>query len=232
MFPKDEIQAVFFDLDGTLLDTATDLAHATNRVLVHHGKKSKPLYFIRPLVGGGTASIITNTFDISLKDPKYNQIKQELLQAYQQLLTQNTHLFPGIREVLGLLNQQHVPWGIITNKPTWLAQPLVQHLQHELAHHGLVGRETLPYCKPHPLPLRYACRNIHQIAHQRCVYVGDAKTDIMAAKAAGMFGIAAAYGYIAQTDNPENWQADYIIQSAYDLIPWLEPRIKANKEIN
>lgn len=225
MYPGDHIQAVFFDLDGTLLDTADDIANATNRVLVHHGLAPRPLTEIRPFIGGGITSILTNLFTHPPKQISTALLRQQILQSYQQSMLQHTQLFNGMIDVLTLLQTQQVPWGIITSKPAWLAEPLIAAIKELMSAAILVGRETLPVAKPHPLPLTYAARHLPQIAHQHCVYIGDAKTDIQAAQAAGMQSIAAAYGYILPQDHPKNWGADYIIDTPYDLIPWLKSRV-------
>lgn len=219
------LQAVFFDLDGTLLDTATDIATATNQVLVHHQLKPQPVEYIRPLVGQGVGEIIKKLFFLEPDSDKFSQIRHQILAAYQQVMLQETKPFPGIDNVLTLLNQHSIPWGIITNKPMWLAQPLVDRIEHLLNYHLLIGREVLPFAKPHPLPLNYACQQIKHITPRHCVYVGDAKTDILAAKAAGMQSIAAAYGYILPEDDPKKWQADYLITSPDDLLTWLQTRL-------
>lgn len=221
-----DVQAVFFDLDGTLVDTAEDLAVAANKVLTFHGKPTKPTHLIRPLIGGGTPKIIGETFGISQQSPDYKLIRQQLLQSYQQQLTSHSVLFPGIDEVLKLLAEYKVPWGIVTNKPQWLAEPIIAQLKFETAHHCIIGKDTLPMYKPHPLPLLQALQATKTPA-AFSVYIGDAETDVLAAKRAGMQSIAAAYGYIPEDENPHNWNADHVITHARELIPWLSNRITA-----
>lgn len=221
------LDAVFFDLDGTLLDTARDLTTATNAVLVYHGLPTKSYEFIRPLIGGGTHQIITRCFDIAPQEKRYLLYRQQLLEAYQQTLAQQTCFFPGIPEVLDLLEQHDTPWGIITNKPYWLAQPLLEQLNHKYFCHCLIGREILLTQKPSPEPLLYACQAA-RVAAQNSVYIGDAKSDIIAAKRANMQSIAAVYGYIDHNDQPHSWEADHMIDSATDLLTWLSPRLNNN----
>lgn len=218
------LEAVFFDLDGTLLDTAEDIAEATNRILIYHGFKSKPFTFIRPLIGGGTPRIITGCFDIDNQHPNYNEYRQQLLQSYQQILVNKTQFFPGMLQVLDVLRQQRIPWGIITNKPYWLAKPLLEKILDGNHCHCLIGRETLLHKKPDPEPLRYACQ-LTGVTAKNSVYIGDAKSDIIAAKKANMQNIAAVYGYIDPDDKPLLWDADHIIHTAHDLLPWLNERM-------
>ena len=219
------LEAVFFDLDGTLLDTAQDLATATNAVLVYHGLPTQSFESIRPLIGGGTRHIITACFNIEPHHKHYTLYRQQLLEAYQQILAKETRFFPGMREVLDLLRQKNTPWGIITNKPYWLAEPLLRQINDEHFCHCLIGRETLRSHKPNPEPLLYACHTT-RVAAQNSVYIGDAKSDIMAAKQAKKHSVAAAYGYVDHNDQPHLWNADHIIHSAHDLFAWLLPRLK------
>lgn len=219
------LEAVFFDLDGTLLDTAKDLVHAVNTVLVYHAHRPRPYEFIRPLIGAGTDIIVSHCFNITPEDPRFKLYKQHIFAAYQQRLCQDTDFFPGMRDVLTTLHAANIPWGVVTNKPYWLAQPLLQALSAEFPYHCLIGRETLLTRKPNAEPLLYACHTTG-VAAQNSVYIGDAKSDIIAAKNARMQSVAAAYGYINHQETPASWQADHVIHSGYDLLAWLQPRLR------
>lgn len=218
-----KIKAVFFDLDGTLLDTAHDLADATNYVLKHHGYSSKSFEFLRPLIGRGTNYIVSNAFNIDATHPNFNRYKQELLQSYQQCLSEKTRFFPGMEDVLDLLDERQIAWGVVTSKPTWLAKPLMKNLGLDKRLCCLVGRECLPFIKPHPIPILYACRT-SKVAPQFSVYVGDTEADIIAAKYAETYSIIAAYGYAEINAPIHHWGADHIVDSAWDLHSWIKNR--------
>jgi phosphoglycolate phosphatase len=218
------IQAVLFDLDGTLLDTAQDIVAAVNDVLVYHGQTPKNFNIIRPMIGIGTDEMVRNCFGMKPTDPYYKLIKQHILSTYQNRLYQLTDFFPGIRDTLQYLHRHQIPWGVVTNKPNWLAKPLLSRACENFPPHCLVARETLLVRKPQPEPLWYACAQLG-VAHQNCVYIGDAKSDIIAAKNARMQSVAAAYGYISQHETPNQWQADHVIYSGHELKHWLIPRL-------
>jgi phosphoglycolate phosphatase len=218
------IQAVLFDLDGTLLDTAQDIVAAVNDVLVYHGQTPKEFNTIRPMIGIGTDEMVRGCFGMKPNDPYYKLIKQHILSTYQNRLFQLTDFFPGIRDTLQYLHQYKIPWGVVTNKPHWLAKPLLSRACEEFPPHCLVARETLLVRKPQPEPLWYACSQL-AVAPQNSVYIGDAKSDIIAAKNARMQSVAAAYGYISQHETPSQWQADHVIYSGHELKHWLIPRL-------
>ena len=155
-------------------------------------------------------------------------VKQHILSAYQNRLYQSTDFFPGIRETLQFLRQHNIPWGVVTNKPHWLAKPLLSQACGEFPPHCLVARETLLVRKPQPEPLWYACSQL-AVAHQNSVYIGDAKSDIIAAKNARMQSVAAAYGYISKQESPSNWEADHVIYSGHELKHWLLPRLMLDR---
>lgn len=211
------VNAVLFDLDGTLLNTAPDLAAAANAVLATHGKPSKKQLSYS---AGCTNRMIATAFNIDNNHPQFSLYRQQLIQSYQMQIARHTRLFPGIKDSLQLLKEKNVPWGIVTSKFFWLAQQLLDHLQLEFQPDCLIGRETLPFQKPHPLPLDYACR-ILGVSPAHCIYVGDAASDIVAAKSANMRSIAAAYGYLSATESVENWGADHIIYRPEALATYL-----------
>ncbi len=223
MIKTGPIQAVFFDLDGTLLDTALDLAFALNHVLAHHNRAPIDFAEFRYHIYGGSKTIIKAGFDIDETHADYETIRQAFLTAYREHLTEQTTLFPGMPNVLDVLDQRHIPWGIVTNKPDWLTQPLLKHFK---LHHRcccIISGDTVTPRKPHPAPLLAACRYTNCKPHQ-AVYVGDTLTDVQAANAALMHVIAVSYGYHPKNTSPDTWPADHIIESAYDMIKWLDEK--------
>lgn len=214
------VNAVFFDLDGTLLDTAPDLANALNQLLKKYGRSPLPLEIIRPTVAEGTQSILCNGFNITIDDPMYANLRTEYLTTYANCFTQQTDFFPEIENVLFYLDHHHIPWGIVTNKPQWLAEPLLKHFKLHHRYRCLVAGDLLPQRKPHPAPLQHAC-HLTQVSPQDAVYIGDTTTDVCAAKAAGMIAIVAKYGYLSKNSQPDLWNADMLIDSPKEIISWL-----------
>ncbi len=213
------LDAVFFDLDGTLFDTALDIATALNHVLVFHGYKPRPFDFIRPTIGLGSIGIICHGFGIKKSHYKVNQYKQELLAAYQQCLTDRTRYFTGMDAIIEELDNKKITWGIITNKPLWLALPLVKHYKLTERAACIIGGNCLPKRKPDPSPLLYACAQ-SGVAPTRCLYVGDTLSDHQASKKAGMTSVITTWGYRYPNNNsnhPLRWNADHVIDTASEL---------------
>jgi phosphoglycolate phosphatase len=214
------IQSVLFDLDGTLLDTAPELAAALNTLRSQHGQAPLPLASIRAVISQGSQGLIRLGFGISENDQQFMPLRQQLLALYAQNLGNNTPLFPGIAELLAVLEEQRIPWGIVTNKLTEHTQPLLQKLQLAQRTICVVSGDTLAYSKPHPAPLLYACELL-QSEPKRCIYLGDAQQDVLAGNAASMTTLIAAYGYLSPDDQPEAWSAAGIIQHPQELLNWL-----------
>jgi len=216
------MKAVLFDLDGTLADTAADLAHALNQVLIENNKAALPFEEIRPVVSHGGIALIRLGFNIEPDHPQFETYRSRLLEIYEQNICQYTVLFPGLDKLLRQLEQNNILWGIVTNKPDWLSEPLIKqlNLSHRIA--SLVCGNTLSERKPHPAPLFHACKTMN-INPENCIYIGDAARDIEAGKRAGMITIAAAYGYIENHDPAENWQAEHIIYDSNELSSLLMP---------
>lgn len=217
---KHSINSLFFDLDGTLLDTAPDLAGALNQVLTHHDRPTLPLKTIRPAVAEGARGILQQGFPIDENDDQFDLLKEEFLQAYEQRMTQETKFFDGMEEVLDYLDQHNLPWGIVTNKPSWLAKPLLSHFNLDHRYTCLVAGDTLTTRKPDPEPLYHACY-LTGTDPKHSLYVGDTLGDVRAAKTAGMYIIVAKYGYLRADYQPHLWQADGLIDSPLEIIEWL-----------
>ncbi|MBD3669483.1 MAG: phosphoglycolate phosphatase [Gammaproteobacteria bacterium] len=214
------IQTVLFDLDGTLADTAPDLAFALNEVRRRHGLDAMPFENIRPVVSHGGVALIRLGFAMEPEHPRFEPLRQELLDIYLDNIAVNTTLFNGMDMVLDTLEAEGKQWGVVTNKPGWLTEPLMRELglTHRAA--AIVSGDTLPQRKPHPAPIIHACEQIGcEIA--QCLYVGDAERDVEAGHAAGMKTMVALFGYIGQTDQPQQWGADSLVETPADILNWL-----------
>ncbi len=215
--------AVLFDLDGTLADTAPDLAQALNQTLRYYGKETLPFNTIRPHVSQGGLALIKLGFGFDEKHTDYAKTRAYLLQYYQQHIAQHTTLFDGMTELLTTLESNNTPWGIVTNKPGYLTTPLIKTLALDQRAGCVVSGDTVSHSKPHPAPLLHACK-IMGLEAQRCLYIGDAKRDIEAGHNAGMISLAAAFGYIGEHDNIAEWGADGIVNSAMEILNWIYDR--------
>jgi N-acetyl-D-muramate 6-phosphate phosphatase len=202
--------AVLFDLDGTLADTAPDLAAALNTMLRADGHDELPYDVIRPWASWGALRLIALGYGEGLESTRLAALRVRFLTCYETGLCRETRLFPGVPEALEALESAGVPWGIVTNKPGWLTDPLVAALGLSERAGTVISGDTLPFAKPHPMPLLHAARELH-VPARRCVYVGDNIRDIEAGRAAGMYTIAAAWGYITADDDPASWQADRLV---------------------
>ena len=173
--------AVLFDLDGTFADTAPDMALALNRLLESEGREPLPFERIRPHVSHGGRGLIRLGFGLEPGDASYDRLRQTFLDLYRKDLARETRLFPGIEELLGSLERIGIPWGIVTNKPEWLTEPLIAALGLTKRAACLVSGDTTPNTKPHPDPVLYACRQI-AVNPAETWYVGDAERDVAAGR--------------------------------------------------
>ena len=210
-------EGVLFDLDGTLADTAPDLAYALNETLKANDKSPLPFEKIRPVVSHGGIAMIRLAFDIGPEDSDYISIREQFLQIYLDNIAKHTRLFDGMENLLKTLESQDIAWGIVTNKPGWLTNPLMDALNLSQRAATIVSGDTLDKAKPHPDPLFHACKEAN-INPSNCVYVGDADRDIQAGKAAGMKTIGALFGYILEDEDPYDWQADIYIQHPEEIL--------------
>lgn len=222
-----KIQTVLFDLDGTFADTAPDLAHALNQTLRAHDRATMELEQIRPVVSHGGKALIQLGFGIEETHPEFELLRQELLEYYMRDIARHTQLFNGIELLLETLHQQNINWGIVTNKPGWLTDPLMDSLG--LAHKAcsIVSGDTLEQRKPHPAPLLLAARECGA-APASCLYIGDAERDIVAGRDAGMQTMVAGYGYIQTHDEPADWSADAYVDHPDEIIGWIMSFNNAN----
>lgn len=214
------LRTILFDLDGTLADTAPDLAFALNAVLQEQNRMPLPFEAIRPVVSHGATALIRLGFQIEPNDATFEPLRLRLLDIYRKHLTRHTRLFPGIEELLGAIEQRGMNWGVVTNKPAWLTDPLLEQIGLTARAACVVSGDTVAERKPHPAPMLHACHLAGSAAHE-CVYVGDAARDIEAGKRAGMKTLVALFGYIGADEQPDNWGADGMIAHPAELLDWI-----------
>jgi phosphoglycolate phosphatase len=207
---------VLFDLDGTLVDSAVDLLNALNVIVQQAGKPELSLAEIRPVVSKGARAMLAVAFP-ELDEEKRLQYLQPFLDRYQKAVAQYSTPFADIETVLSAIEKSGTRWGIVTNKPYYLAKEVVQSMGWTHRTAVLIGGDTLPRKKPDPDQLFHACELLGVQAGD-CIYVGDDERDVLAAKHAGMKSVAALWGYREARDNPENWRADIMANMPLDLL--------------
>jgi N-acetyl-D-muramate 6-phosphate phosphatase len=222
---SERVSAILFDLDGTLLDTAPDMTSALNTLLVEQGREALPFAVMRPHVSHGSHGLVRLAFGDEDR-VQYETLRQRFLALYSARLCVDTKPFDGMLELLDAIEASGRDWGIVTNKPAWLTDPLLQALGlHERAG-CVVSGDTYAERKPHPLPLLRAAATL-QTAPAECLYIGDAERDVVAATRAGMPAIVARYGYIGGHDDLATWPSHEVIDAPLDLLAWLERRSDA-----
>ena len=213
---------VFFDLDGTLADTAPDLVAAANQLLVARNLSPKPYESLRPYASAGARGLLEGTFGITPDHPDFISLRDEFFTNYEKALLVDSKLFDGVEHLLEQMKKANVPWGIVTNKSERFTKPLTDLMGLRQRAVSTVSGDTTPYSKPHPEPILHAAR-IANIDPTKSIYVGDDIRDVIAGKAAGMLTVAAAYGYCGCKEPPELWGADYIINRPLDLLQIIFP---------
>jgi len=217
------IRAVLFDLDGTLADTAGDLAAALNRLRADRALPPMALARLRPHASDGTRGMLGAGLGVTRDDPRFDALKDAFLNYYQVALCEYTRLFPDADQVLAEIERRGLSWGIVTNKAARFTLPLLQRLELSQRAAAIVCGDTTAQSKPHPAPLLHAAATLGVDA-ALCVYVGDAERDVLAARAAGMKSLVASYGYIRADARPESWAPDGFIASLPALLDWLPDR--------
>ena len=215
-------EAVLFDLDGTLADTAPDLGGALNQLLLEQGRGPLPMEKLRPHVSSGARGMIGAGLGITPADPAYIQLQQRFLAIYQEALCVSTRLFDGVAEHLDELEARGIPWGIVTNKSQRFAIPLMEGLGLRQRSACIVCGDSTQRAKPHGHPLQLASAVIG-IAANDCIYVGDDERDVLSGRAAGMATIIAAWGYLGTGKPPASWGADAIAASPQDILGFAAP---------
>jgi phosphoglycolate phosphatase len=217
------VSAVLFDLDGTLADSAGDLALALNRIRESRGLAPVPAEELRPYASSGARGLLHRGMGVTQDDPEYAALRELFLANYEACLSQTTTLFDGVRETLDAIEARGLRWGIVTNKFERFAIPVAAALGLARRAAVVVGGDTTPHAKPHPAPLLHAAQAM-QVPPSACVYVGDDLRDVEAGAAAGMATIVAGYGYMGVGGDPRRWPATGWIDRPRDLIDWLPTR--------
>lgn len=217
--------ALLLDLDGTLADTAADLAGALNRLRAEEGLPAIAFDRIRPIASDGSRALLRIGFELEPADPEYGPLQRRLLAHYRDAIAAETRLFPGMAELLGELHRQAIPWGVVTNKPAWLTDPLMAALAVDPPPACVVSGDTVAHSKPDPEPLYYAARQIGA-APADCLYVGDAPRDVTAARAAAMPAVVAAWGYLPDHPPVDEWGAEAVLDHPTALQEWIEQRAR------
>ena len=214
------IEAVLFDLDGTLADTAPDLGYALNQQRIARGLSTIPLELIRTEASAGARGLLGLGFNIAPGDSDYPDMREEFLDLYAARLCHDTQLFPGVSELLDQLDARKLPWGIVTNKPARFAKPLIHLLGLSQRVACLISGGDTAHSKPHPEPLLTASHAL-AVAPDTCIYLGDDMRDVEACLAAGMEPVIARYGYLGNGHPPESWGARYLIDHPRELLAYL-----------
>ncbi len=220
MSARGTARAALFDLDGTLLDTAPDMAAALNLLRSEMSAAPLPFELVRPQVSNGAIAMIRTAFP-QAAGAEFERLRVRFLDIYRANLAVHTQLFPGFASVLQRLEECRLPWGVVTNKAAWLTEPLLQALGLRQRAGCVLSGDTLPERKPHPRPLLVAAERLG-VAAVDCVYVGDALRDVQAANGAGMCALGAEFGYLNPLDEPHRWPVAGWLSAPADLLPWLD----------
>jgi len=212
---------VLFDLDGTLADTAPDLARALNRVRAAHDLAPMPVELTRSYTSSGARGLLKVGFGLKPGDERYDELKLQFLEFYAAEICIDTRLFDGMAELLDRFDQDRLPWGVVTNKAERFTLPLLQGLRLDARAACVVGGDTAARAKPHPDPLLHAAAAL-QLPPWACLYVGDDLRDVQAARAAGMRVLAAKYGYLGDGGAIESWLADAIIEHPRQVLDFIQ----------
>jgi 2-phosphoglycolate phosphatase len=213
-------EAVLFDLDGTLIDSAPDLAGAANDLRVQHGLPPHPFAALRPMVGAGARGMVGAAFGVKPGDTQFEALRDAFLARYAERLLERTQVFDAVQPVLQALESAGVRWGIVTNKAARFTEPIVDGLALRVRMSALVCGDTTPHAKPHPAPLLEAASQLG-LQPARCAYVGDDLRDVVAGRAAGMATLIASWGYLGDGPPMHEWGADAILGTPAELLNWL-----------
>lgn len=215
------LKAVFFDLDGTLLDTAPDLSAALNTLLMETQRPPLDYQLTRPVVSDGARALIEVGFNIAIDDPTYPDLRQRLLDHYSENLASQTQPFSGIEDLLSKLTSHNIAWGIVTNKPWAYTEPLMANFCFPSPPQVQICPDHVTHTKPHPEPLWLACKQVGCTVEE-AIYIGDHRRDIEAGNRAGMATIAVGYGYIRTGDDHKTWEATHVAATGSELWPIIQ----------
>jgi phosphoglycolate phosphatase len=215
------VRAVLFDLDGTLIDSAPDLGAAADKMRVERGLPSLPLEQYRPMAGAGARGMLGIAFGMTPAHADFSGMREEFFVNYENAMTERTHAFDGIPQLIAQLHERGLAWGVVTNKSMRFTGPLTQGMSLFATAAAIVGGDSTPHAKPHPEPLFEAARRLG-IEPASCIYVGDDERDVVAGRAAGMGTVAATYGYLGSNADTRRWGADAQIDSPLQLLALLK----------
>lgn len=214
------IEAVLFDLDGTLIDSAPDLGAAADKMRLDRGMPSLPYEHYRPMAGAGARGMLGVAFGLTPEHADFPALREEFFVNYERCMTERTFAFDGVPELVAQLVTRGLPWGVVTNKAARFTEPLTRAMPLFATARAVVSGDTTPHSKPHPEPLYEAARRLG-LDPARCLYVGDDERDVVAGLAAGMGTVAATYGYLGQQADTKRWGAHAAINSPLDLLQLL-----------
>lgn len=212
-----DVRLVLFDLDGTLIDSAPDLAGAANDMLVARSLPTLALGQLSPMCGSGARGMLGVAFQVGPGEKDYEALKSEFLDRYEARMLHSTYAYPDVPPMLESLAAARLPWAIVTNKAERFALPLTDALGLRARAVAVVGGDTTPHTKPHPAPLLEAARRAG-VNPLHCIYVGDDERDVIAGRAAGMRTAAAGWGYLGVGKSAHDWGADFVLSSPSQLL--------------
>jgi len=213
--------AILFDLDGTLVNTAPDLAGAVNDMRVERGLDPLPLSDLSPLCSFGGRGMLGKGLDLTPDDERYQDTYDAFIEAYRQRMTRESKAYDGMRKLVREIVADGAIWGVITNKTEALARPLMDFLAFDPPPACVIGGDSAGAPKPDPAPMLMACRQIF-VDPAHCIYIGDSDRDVEAGRAAGMATIAVTYGYIPTGDDIHSWNADIVVNTVAELGPAIQ----------
>lgn len=215
-----DIHTVLFDLDGTLIDTAPDMAAALDRLCEEENHPALEFDIVRPRVSDGSLALVKLAFGDDIEENRLDHLKQRYLEIYQENLAIDSRPFEEIEALLEELVKRDINWGVVTNKPGWLTLPLMKALGLDSGAACIVSGDTTKNRKPHPEPMYHACE-LAGSEPAGCIYIGDAERDIEAGNNAGMKTVIARYGYIAEEHDINSWQADHQIDKPLQVLDYI-----------
>lgn len=219
-----QLKALLLDLDGTLINTAPDMVATLNRVLKNHSQSPADEAVASKLVSNGARALLEFGFGDKFDEDKVNDLIEEYLAGYAQHISDKSHAYNGMQDILDYCLSHNIRWGVITNKPLELSRALLDDLGLLNDCSILLGGDSLPVKKPDPAPLLHSAM-VLSLAPSECLYVGDHERDIVAGKAAGMDTAVALWGYIGKSENPENWNANYLLQQPAGLMALIHDKL-------